>query len=74
MGHLHEDHVHVPIFNGTNLLTTGILAEYPTLDGDTLGPANTSACYSLGVFVQPADGGEIALDTRNNVVTHMYSP
>ena len=74
MGHLHEDDVHVPVFDGADFLATRDLAEHAALDGDALRPGNATTCYGLGVLVQTADDGEVALDTRNDVVTHMYSP
>ena len=72
MGHLYEDDIHVPIFDGPNFLAACHLAEHAALDGDALVSTESTTGNSFCVLIKPVlDIGELALDVCNNIFTHV---
>jgi hypothetical protein len=70
MAELHEDHVHVTIFDHPDFLAVHELAEDATLDGDA--PRAATACDGKGIGVEfTLRKCEVIPDALDNIVTHV---
>ena len=58
MCHLHNDDVHVTIFDSTDFFATSILTEHTAFDGDALHCTLTTATsYGKSIFIETGECG-----------------
>jgi len=72
--HLNDDDIHVAVYNSSDFLAAGVLAEHTALDRQALVALSITTRYGQRVFVEAGlYDGRVGGKNRNEVIAHYIS-